>query len=285
MLISDVYKKKGRSLSFEIFPPKKDEQLKNIDETLSVLSELNPDFISVTFGAGGGSNCNRTIELAKKIKEEYHIEPVVHLTCLSYEKTEIDEFAKVLEAEGIQNILALRGDRNPNLPEKNDFHHASDLISYMRTKGNFCLAGACYPECHPESENRVSEMRNLKGKVDAGAEVLLSQLFFDNNEFYRFVDDCRIAEINVPVIPGIMPVINAAQIKRMITMCGASLPIRFQKIISKYESNKEALFDAGMSYATSQIVDLLANDIDGIHLYTMNNPRVARRICEGIKNL
>ncbi|MCR5737491.1 MAG: methylenetetrahydrofolate reductase [NAD(P)H] [Eubacterium sp.] len=285
MLISDVYKKKGRSLSFEIFPPKKDEQLKNIDETLSVLSELNPDFISVTFGAGGGSNCNRTIELAKKIKEEYHIEPVVHLTCLSYDKTEIDEFAKVLEAEGIQNILALRGDRNPSLPEKNDFHHASDLISYMRTKGNFCLAGACYPECHPESENRVSEMRNLKGKVDAGAEVLLSQLFFDNNEFYRFVDDCRIAEINVPVIPGIMPVINAAQIKRMITMCGASLPIRFQKIISKYESNKEALFDAGMSYATSQIVDLLANDIDGIHLYTMNNPRVARRICEGIKNL
>ena len=128
-------------------------------------------------------------------------------------------------------------------------------------------------------------MHNLKTKVDAGAEVLLSQLFFDNNEFYRFVDDCRIAEIDVPVIPGIMPVINAAQIKRMITMCGASLPIRFQKIIRKYESNKEALFDAGMSYATSQIVDLLANDIDGIHLYTMNNPRVARRICEGIKNL
>ena len=152
-------------------------------------------------------------------------------------------------------------------------------------RGDFCVAGACYPECHPESDNRVSEMRNLKTKVDAGAEILLSQLFFDNSEFYRFVDDCRIAEIDVPVIPGIMPVINAAQIKRMITMCGASLPVRFQKIISKYENNKEALFDAGISYATSQIIDLLANDIDGIHLYTMNNPRVARRICEGIKHL
>ena len=285
MQISEVYEKKGRSLSFEIFPPKKDEELKNIDETLSVLSELKPDFISVTFGAGGGSNCNRTIELAKKIKEDYQIEPVVHLTCLSYNQKEFDEFAKVLKAEGIQNVLALRGDRNPNVPEKNDFHHASDLISYIKNRGDFCVAGACYPECHPESDNRVSEMRNLKTKVDAGAEILLSQLFFDNSEFYRFVDDCRIAEIDVPVIPGIMPVINAAQIKRMITMCGASLPVRFQKIISKYENNKEALFDAGISYATSQIIDLLANDIDGIHLYTMNNPRVARRICEGIKHL
>ena len=285
MQISEVYEKKGRSLSFEIFPPKKDEELKNIDETLSVLSELKPDFISVTFGAGGGSNCNRTIELAKKIKKDYQIEPVVHLTCLSYNQKEFDEFAKVLKAEGIQNVLALRGDRNPNVPEKNDFHHASDLISYIKNRGDFCVAGACYPECHPESDNRVSEMRNLKTKVDAGAEILLSQLFFDNSEFYRFVDDCRIAEIDVPVIPGIMPVINAAQIKRMITMCGASLPVRFQKIISKYENNKEALFDAGISYATSQIIDLLANDIDGIHLYTMNNPRVARRICEGIKHL
>lgn len=178
-----------------------------------MLSELKPDFISVTFGAGGGSNCNRTIELAKKIKKDYQIEPVVHLTCLSYNQKEIDEFAKVLKAEGIQNVLALRGDRNPNVPEKNDFHHASDLISYIKNRGDFCVAGACYPECHPESDNRVSEMRNLKTKVDAGAEILLSQLFFDNSEFYRFVDDCRIAEIDVPVIPGIMPVINAAQIK------------------------------------------------------------------------
>ena len=285
MYISDLYKNNKKSLSFEIFPPKKDTELKNIDGTLEVLSELKPDFISVTFGAGGSSNCNRTIELAKKIKYEYNIEPVVHLTCLSYDKNEIDEFAKVLNAEGIENILALRGDRNPNLPEKEDFKHASDLISYIKKSNDFCVAGACYPEVHPESESRVDEIKNLKTKVDAGAEVLLSQLFFDNEQFFRFVDDCRIAGIETPIIPGIMPVINAAQIKRMVTMCGASFPTRFQKIIDKYEDNKAALFDAGMSYALSQIIDLLTSDIDGIHLYTMNNPTVARRICEGIKNI
>ena len=285
MMISDIYKNKKRSLSFEIFPPKKDAELKNIDETLSILCELKPDFISVTFGAGGSSNCNRTIELAKKIKYEYHVEPVVHLTCLCYDKAEIDEFSRVLMQEGMQNILALRGDRNPNVPEKDEFKHASDLIAYLKEKGDFCIAGACYPECHPESENRGSEMRNLKKKVDAGAEVLLSQLFFDNDRFFRFEEDCRIAGIDVPVIPGIMPVINAAQIQRMVTMCGASFPERFQKIIDKYADNKEALFDAGMSYALSQIIDLLTSDIDGIHLYTMNNPVVAGKICEGIQHI
>lgn len=285
MKISEIYKEKGKSLSFEIFPPKKDSELKNIDETLAVLCELKPDFISVTFGAGGSSNCNRTIELAKKIKREYHVEPVVHLTCLHYNKAEINEFAKILTAEGIQNILALRGDKNPNIQEKEDFEHASDLIRFLKPQTDFCFLGACYPECHPESGNRIREMKYLKEKVDAGAEVLLSQLFFDNEQFFRFHESCRIADINVPVIPGIMPVINASQIKRMVTMCGATFPERFQKIICKYEANKEALFDAGMSYALSQIIDLLVSDIDGIHLYTMNNPFVARRICEGIRNI
>ena len=285
MRISEIHKENKKALSFEIFPPKKDAELKNIDATLEILCDLKPDYISVTFGAGGSSNCNRTIELAKKIKNEYKVEPVVHLTCLSYSKAEIDEFSKVLEAEGIENVLALRGDRNPNVPEKDDFKHASDLIAYLKQKNDFCIAGACYPECHPESLNRVAEMRHLKTKVDAGAEVLLSQLFFDNNQFFDFVDDCRIAGIDIPVIPGIMPVINAAQIKRMVTLCGASFPVRFQKIIDRYADNKEALFDAGMSYAISQIIDLLVSDIDGIHLYTMNNPVVARRICEGIRNI
>lgn len=239
----------------------------------------------MTFGAGGSSNCNRTIELAKKIKYKYQVEPVVHLTCLCYSKSEIDEFSDILKKEGIQNVLALRGDKNPDIQEKEDFKHASDLMEYLRKKESFCIAGACYPECHPESENRVSEMKYLRKKVDSGAEVLLSQLFFDNDYFFRFVEDCRIAGIEIPVIPGIMPVINAAQIKRMVTMCGASFPARFQKIIHRYEDNKEALFDAGMSYALSQIIDLLASDIEGIHLYTMNNPVVARKICEGIRNV
>ena len=284
MKIADICKKK-KSLSFEIFPPKRTEDLENIDETLSVLCECDPDFISVTFGAGGSSNCNRTIELAKKIKNEYHVEPVVHLTCHHYNKSEIDEFARILTQEGIQNVLALRGDRNPDIPEKDDFKHASDLIRYLKPKSDFCFLGACYPECHPESDGKISEMKHLKAKVDAGAEVLLSQLFFDNEQFFRFVEDCRIAGIGVPVIPGIMPVINARQIKRMVTMCGASFPERFQRILHKYEDNKEALFDAGMSYALSQIIDLLVSDIDGIHLYTMNNPLVARKICDGIRHI
>lgn len=285
MKIAEIHKQKKQVLSFEIFPPKKDSELKNIDATLEILCGLNPDFISVTFGAGGSSNKNRTIELAKKIKYEYHVEPVVHLTCLCYDKKDIDEFTKVLTGEGLENVLALRGDRNPDVPEKDDFKHASELIAYLKQKGDFCIAGACYPECHPDSANRISEMRNLKKKVDAGAEVLLSQLFFDNNYFYRFEEDCRIAGIDVPVTPGIMPVINAAQIKRMVSMCGASLPEKFEKIIHKYEDNKQALFDAGMAYAVSQIIDLLANGVDGIHLYTMNNPVVARKICEGIRNI
>lgn len=284
MKVSQVYQNK-RSLSFEIFPPKKDAELESIDETLEVLSELHPDFISVTFGAGGSSNCNRTIELAKKIKYEYGIEPVVHLTCLHYDKKEIDEFANVLKSEGIENILALRGDKNPHVPAKDDFRHSSDLISYLKKDNDFCFLGACYPECHPESQGMVSEMKSLKKKVDAGAEVLLSQLFFDNEIFYRFHEDCRIADIDIPVIPGVMPVINAAQIKRIVPMCHASFPRRFEQIISRYEDNKDALFDAGMAYCLSQIIDLLVSDTEGIHLYTMNNPLVARKICEGIRNI
>ena len=284
MKISEIYKKK-KSLSFEIYPPKKDAELENIDETLDVLCELKPDFISVTFGAGGSSNNNRTIELAQKIKFKYGVEPVVHLTCLHYNKQEIDEFARVLEAEGIENVLALRGDRNPRVEEKDDFKHSSDLIEYLKPNHDFCFLGACYPEKHPESDTRVSDIKDLKTKVDAGAEVLISQLFFDNSSFFNFKENCSMADIDVPIIPGVMPVINAAQIKRMISICNAAFPERFQKIIDRYENNKDALFDAGMSYALSQIIDLLVSDIQGIHLYTMNNPAVARRICEGIKNI
>lgn len=285
MKISEIHAKKRPVISFEIFPPKHGAALQNIDETLSILSELKPDFISVTFGAGGSSNNNRTIELAKKIKEEYHIEPVVHLTCLTYSKEEIDAFSQILLENGLNNVFALRGDRNPDIPPKHDFAHANELTAYLKTKGDFCIGGACYPECHPDSSDRISEMRHLKAKVDAGAEYLLSQLFFENDMYYAFEEDCRIAGIEVPISPGIMPVINKAQIERMVTMCGASLPERFRKIMNRYEDNKQALFDAGVAYAVSQIIDLLANDVDGIHLYTMNNPAVARKICESIKNI
>ena len=285
MRIADTYSKKDTVLSFEIFPPKKDSALKNIDATLEVLCKENPDFISVTFGAGGSSNNNKTIEIANKIKNLYGIEPMVHLTCLSYEKSEIDEFYKVLKENNIENILALRGDRNPNVEEKNDFKHASDLTSYIKAKGDFCVAGACYPEVHPEADNSIVDIRNLKTKVDAGADFLVSQLFFNNDEFYRFQEKCAIAGIDIPISAGIMPVTNKAQIERMVTMCGATLPDRFKKIMERYQDNPEALFDAGLAYAISQVIDLIASGVDGIHLYTMNNPVVARRICDGIKNL
>lgn len=285
MKISDIYKNKDRVLSFEIFPPKHDEELTDIDATLEIMSDLHPDYISVTFGAGGSSNNNKTIRLARKIKDQFNIEPVVHLTCLTYSREEIDNFCKELMDNGIENILALRGDINPNLEMKDDFKHASDLITYIKGKYDFCIAGACYPECHPDSPDRVSEFANLRTKVDAGAEVLLSQLFFDNDLFFRFVEDSRIAGIDVPITPGIMPVVNAAQIKRMITTCGASLPVRFERIVRRYEDNKDALLDAGIYYAISQIIDLLASGSDGIHLYTMNNPMVAKKICDGIKNI
>ena len=285
MKVSELYKNGGRSLSFEIFPPKKDDELKNIDATLDVLCELKPDFISVTFGAGGSCNCNKTIELAKKIKEQYKVEPVVHLTCLHYDRQEIDAFARVLSDAGIENILALRGDAREDVPGKQDFAYASDMAAYLKERYDFCILGACYPECHPESSNMVDEIRHLKTKVHAGTEVLLSQLFFDNTLFYDFKERCRIADIDVPIIPGIMPVVKAAQIKRMVSMCKASFPERFQKIVDRYGENREALFDAGMAYALSQIIDLIVNGTDGIHLYTMNNPCIARRICEGIKNI
>jgi methylenetetrahydrofolate reductase (NADPH) len=285
MKISDIYKNNKRSLSFEIFPPKKDTELASIDETLKVLCELNPDFISVTFGAGGSANSNRTIEIAKNIKHNFGIEPVVHLTSLHYDKSEIDEFATAMKEACIENILALRGDRSPNAPEKDVFPHASDLISYLKSKYDFCVLGACYPECHPESSDRVNDLKGLKTKVDSGAELLVSQLFFENRIFYDFRERCRIAGIDVPVIPGIMPVINANQIKRMISLCNASFPERFCRIIRRYENNSEALFDAGMTYALTQIIDLIADGIQGIHLYTMNNPKVAKRICDGIRNI
>ena len=285
MKVSEIYKSGRKSLSFEIFPPKKDEELKSIDETLEVLGELNPDFISVTFGAGGSANCNKTIELAKKIKEDYNIEPVVHLTCIHYDVNEIDRFTEELKDSGIENILALRGDVREDIPRKEDFSYASDLVTHLKEDSDFCVLGACYPERHPESANMVDEIKHLKAKVNAGTDVLLSQLFFDNSCFYEFEERCKIADINVPVIPGIMPVVKASQIKRMISMCNASFPERFQKIVDKYENNKEALFDAGMAYAISQIIDLLACNTEGIHLYTMNNPVIARRICSGIKNI
>lgn len=278
--------KKKQVISFEIFPPKRGAALQNIDETLEILSSLKPDFISITFGAGGSAVNNKTIELAKRIKETYHIEPVVHLTCLNYTKAEIQSMLNELKDSGIYNLLALRGDRNPDITPKEEFLHANDLIRFIREQGDdFHICAACYPETHQEAESRAKDIQHLREKVDSGATHLISQLFFDNNAYYRFLEDTEIAGINVPIEAGIMPVTNKAQIERMATLCGASLPEKYRRIMERYEDNKEALFDAGMAYAVNQVVDLLTSGVDGIHLYTMNNPAVARRICDSIRNL
>ena len=285
MRIEEMFKTGKPVLSFEIFPPKRNRELEEIDDTLKVLCELEPDFISVTFGAGGSGISSRTVELAKKIRRDYHVEPLVHLNCLNYTKQGICEILNELEAAGLENILALRGDRNPDVEPKQDFQYASDLVKFIREYGGFHISGACYPEGHTEAKNRIQDIRNLKHKVDEGVTHLVSQLFFDNEFFYGFQEKARIAGIDVPIEAGIMPVINKAQIERMVSLCGASLPAKFQRIMSKYENRKEALFDAGMAYAVSQIVELLANDVDGIHIFTMNNPKVAKRICTEIRNL
>lgn len=285
MIIENIFKEKKPVVSFEIFPPKKEAELNNIDATLKTLAQLHPDFISVTFGAGGSSADNKTVELAKKIKRDYDIEPLVHLTCISNSKEEIRQILRQMEDAGLKNVLALRGDVNPNVPVKDDFRYASELVAFIKEQGDFHVSGACYPEVHLEAKDAISDIRNLKKKVDAGVGHLTSQLFFDNNKFYDFLTKVRIAGIDTPVEAGIMPVTNKAQIKRMVTMCGASLPDKFERILEKYGENKEALFDAGMVYAVNQIVELISYGVDGIHIYTMNNPVVAGRICDGIKNL
>lgn len=285
MIIENLFADKKPVLSFEIFPPKKEAELSSIDETLKTLAQLSPDFISVTFGAGGSSTNNKTVELAKKIKEEYAIEPLVHLTCISHSKEEIRAILGQLQEAGIQNILALRGDINPDIPPKHDFRYASELVSFIKEQGDFHVSGACYPETHLEAPDAVTDIRNLKKKVDAGTGHLVSQLFFDNDNFYSFQEKLKIAGIDVPVEAGIMPVTNKAQIKRMVTMCGATLPDKFERILEKYGESKEALFDAGMVYAVNQIVELIAHGVDGIHIFTMNNPVVAGRICREIRNL
>ena len=283
MRIKELFGKKT-VFSFEVFPPKKDSPVEVIYDTLDELQGLSPDFISVTFGAGGSGNSRYALEIASKIKESGTI-PMLHLPCINFTKSEIDSTLKEAQQRGIENLLALRGDINPDIPPVDDFHYASDLITYIKSKGDFDIAGACYPECHPDAENMVEDIKNLRAKVDAGADHLISQLFFDNDSFYAFREKAAIAGINVPIEAGIMPVVNKNQIERMVTTCGASLPAKFVRIMTKYEHSPEALRDAGIAYAVNQIVDLVASGVDGIHLYTMNKPYVARKICEAVSGI
>lgn len=283
MKVRELFKEKT-VFSFEVFPPKKTSTVDVIYQTLDELSGLKPDFISVTFGAGGSGNSFFALDIASRIKESGLI-PVLHLPCINFTRAEIDSTLAEAQACGIENILALRGDINPDIPPVKDFEHASDLITYLRGKGDFDIAGACYPECHPDAETLDEDIDNLKIKVEAGADHLITQLFFDNDSFYDFRDKAAAKGINVPIEAGIMPVVNKNQIERMVTTCGASLPRKFVKIMQRYEHQPEALRDAGIAYAINQIVDLAASGVDGIHLYTMNNAYVARKISEAVSGI
>lgn len=285
MKISDIFNKDKTVFSFEVFPPKRTSPIESVYGKLEEICALKPDFISVTYGAGGSGEKNRTCEIASKIKNDFGVEAVAHLTCVNSTREDIDRNLEQFRDAGINNILALRGDIVEGVEPKKDFVYASDLCAYIKGKGDFDIAGACYPEVHGEAENEVEDVLNLRKKIDAGAEHLISQLFFDNSAFYRFVERTKIAGINVPIEAGIMPVTNKKQIERMVSMCGASLPAKFSKIMQKYDSKPEALRDAGIAYAVEQIVDLIANGVDGIHLYTMNSPYVARKITEAVSNL
>lgn len=283
MKVKDLFKNKT-VYSFEVFPPKSTSSIDTIYNALDKLVDLNPDFISVTFSAGGSGNSGLALDIASKVKS-MGITPVLHLPCINYTKEQID--ATLVEAanRGIDHILALRGDINPDIPPVKDFAYACDLIRYLRSKGDFDIAAACYPEGHPDANTLEQDIENLKIKVDAGANHLITQLFFDNSFFWNFREEVAKKGINVPIEAGIMPVVNKKQIERMVTTCGASLPQKFVKIMQKYEHNPDALRDAGIAYAIDQIIDLAAGEVDGIHLYTMNNPYVAQKITEAVSGV
>ena len=285
MKIHSLFGKGKAVFSFEVFPPKKDSPIESVYGKLEEICALKPDFISVTYGAGGSGAHSRTCEIASKIKHDFHVESVAHLTCVNSTREMIGETLDDFKAHGIENILALRGDYVEGVEPQKDFRYASELCAYIRAHGDFDVSGACYPEVHLDAANEVEDVLNLKKKVDAGAQHLISQLFFDNAVFYRFLERTQIAGINVPIEAGIMPVTNKRQIERMVSLCGASLPPKFAKMMQKYESKPEALRDAGIAYAVEQIVDLLANGVDGVHLYTMNNPTVAEKITAAVRTL
>lgn len=288
MKIKDLFKKNKTLLSFEIFPPKKDYSIDTIYRTIEELKDLEPDYISVTYGAGGTSR-DRTVEIASKIKNEYNIEALAHFTCISSTPKEIDDIIGALKKNNINNILALRGDRPEDSSEDTplgEYTYARDLIEQInRTKGDFSIGAACYPEGHMECSNRIQDIKHLKEKVNSGVDFLITQLFFDNELFYRFMEELDLAGIDVPVSAGIMPVLNAKQIFRIQKLSGCSIPPKFKRILDKYEHNPEALKEAGQAYALEQIIDLMAWGIDGIHLYTMNKSETARKIAENIKTI
>ena len=285
MKISKLHEKKKVVFSFEIFPPKPQYPIETVYDTLEALGDLSPDFISVTYGAGGSVRENRTCELSCMMKHKLKIEPMAHLTCIGARKAGIDAILADLQAGGIQNILALRGDIPEGGAPESDFTYAADLIRYIKETTDFDVAAACYPEKHTECESLEKDIEHLKQKVDCGVGHLISQLFFHNEHFYDFCDKIEAKGITVPVTAGIMPITNQRQMERMASMCGAQIPEKYRLMMEKYGGDQAAIREAGIIYALEQIVDLIANGVRGIHIYTMNNPLVARKISLYLQNI
>ena len=283
MKTCELFKKKT-TLSFEVFPPKSSTPVESIYSTISQLQPLNPDFISVTYGAGGSTN-NATIDICSAIKNHHKIESVAHLPCLYQTKERVLEQLEEMKSANIENILALRGDRNPDFEPAGDFHYASDLVSFIKEHSDMNVIGACYPECHPECDSIVDDIKHLKDKVDAGCSQLITQLFFDNMHFYRFLNLARRAGITLPVSAGVMPIVKRSQIERTVSLSSASLPSEFTRMISRYQDDPASLYDAGIDYAVKQLRDLIEGGADGIHLYAMNDAAVAAKVYDGIRDL
>ena len=289
MKITDLLTENKPLLSFEVFPPKTESGFESVKTATEEIAKLRPSFMSVTYGAGGGTS-RYTLDIATNIKALYGVPTLAHLTCVSSTKETVKRKIAEIKAAGITNVMALRGDIPENLLDSDrsswDYKHAIDLIYELKSaNADFCIGGACYPEIHPESENQKDDIKHLKEKVDAGCDFLTTQMFFDNNLLYNFLYKIREAGITVPIVPGIMPITNANQVERAIRLSGSFMPQRFKSLVDKFGSNPAAMKQAGIAYATDQIIDLYANGITNVHVYSMNKPDVAEKIQSNLSNI
>jgi len=281
MKIRDILGKGKPTLSFEVFPPKTEDKYESVEKAAMEIAAKKPSFMSVTYGAGGGTS-RYTVEIAAEIQERYGVMALAHLTCVSSTREKVHQVLKELKLRGVENVLALRGDIPQDGKVEKDYHYASELIREIKEIGDFCIGAACYPEGHVESENKTKDIQHLQEKVEAGCDFVTTQMFFDNNILYNYLYRIREKGITVPVIAGIMPVTNVSQIRRICQMSGTYLPSRFKAIVDRFGENPAAMKQAGIAYATEQIIDLIANGVNGIHVYSMNKPDVAEKIQENL---
>lgn len=285
MKVIDILNSPKPTISLEVFPPKTDTVYASVEQAVEKIADLKPSYMSVTYGAGGGTS-SHTVNIAKHIQCDKGVTAIAHLSCISSTHDLVHQQLIKLKEAGIENILALRGDIPEGFEMDNlDYHYASDLAKEISDFGGFCIGGACYPEGHPDSANSVEDIDNLKKKIDAGCQYLTTQMFFDNNIHYKFLYKAREKGIFCPIIPGIMPITNAKQVERAIKLSGTIMPPRFLSIVDRFGDDKEAMAQAGIAYATDQIIDLIANGINHIHVYSMNKPEVAQKILENLSSI